>query len=367
MFQNDKNREISFPTIAKVVVSRTLVAMALAIVCLAPRPITAAEEVLPKHITPETRQAIRAGLDFLARNQTSSGGWTGDEGGQAYPIAMTALAGMAFLAHGDTPTRGRYAPQVNRTVHYLLQYSTDSGLIRGPAEDSGRPMYGHGFSLMFLASVYGMESKSTLRERTHEVVESAILLTANGQSIAGGWTYRPGGGDEGSVTVTQVQALRAAHNAGFEVPRGTIEKAVNYIDRCSTPEGGICYSLGSGGGARLPISAAAVATLYNAGQYDAPVAERCLDYVWSQFSADNDWSKREGHDYYSHLYASQAFYMAGDKYWDKYFPEARDQLLSQQDKSDGSWQGDGIGKTYGTAIALVILQLPYKYLPVYQR
>ena len=30
-------------------------------------------------------------------------------------------------------------------------------------------------------------------------------------------------------------------------------------------------------------------------------------------------------------------------------------------------QGDGIGKAYGTAIALVILQLPYKYLPVYQR
>jgi hypothetical protein len=38
-----------------------------------------------------------------------------------------------------------------------------------------------------------------------------------------------------------------------------------------------------------------------------------------------------------------------------------------QDKGDGSWNGDGIGKAYGTAIALIILQLPYKYLPVYQR
>ncbi len=38
-----------------------------------------------------------------------------------------------------------------------------------------------------------------------------------------------------------------------------------------------------------------------------------------------------------------------------------------QDKGDGSWQGDYIGKAYGTAIALIILQLPYKYLPVYQR
>jgi len=29
--------------------------------------------------------------------------------------------------------------------------------------------------------------------------------------------------------------------------------------------------------------------------------------------------------------------------------------------------GDGIGNTYGTAIACTILQLPYKFLPIYQR
>ena len=34
---------------------------------------------------------------------------------------------------------------------------------------------------------------------------------------------------------------------------------------------------------------------------------------------------------------------------------------------DGSWMGDGIGQVYGTAIATIILQLPYKYLPVFQR
>jgi len=34
--------------------------------------------------------------------------------------------------------------------------------------------------------------------------------------------YTPGTGDEGSVTVTQVQALRAARNAGFLVPRAVV-------------------------------------------------------------------------------------------------------------------------------------------------
>jgi hypothetical protein len=34
---------------------------------------------------------------------------------------------------------------------------------------------------------------------------------------------------------------------------------------------------------------------------------------------------------------------------------------------DGSWNGDGVGTTYGTAMGCVILQLPYGYLPIYQR
>jgi hypothetical protein len=332
----------------------------------APRA-ASAEELLPKHVTPETLKAVRLGLDYLAREQASDGAWHDSQGGQAYPVAVTSLAGMALLANGNSPTRGRYAPQVAATVEYLLGCSTPNGLITGPGEESGRPMHGHGFALLFLASVYGTETKESTRQRLKEVIDKAVNLTARGQSGAGGWTYIPGGGDEGSVTVTQVQALRAAHNAGFAVPRGTIEQAVRYIERCSTPEGGICYSLGSGGGPRLAISAAAVATLYNAGEYDAPVAERCLGYVWERFRAQKGWSKGGGHDFYTHLYAAQAYYMAGDKYWDEYFPVTRDQLLGMQDKAEGSWNGDGIGKTYGTAIALVILQLPYKFMPVYQR
>ena len=55
-----------------------------------------------------------------------------------------------------------------------------------------------------------------------------------------------------------------------------------------------------------------------------------------------------------------------DKYWDEYFPGTRDELIKMQ-QTDGSWQGDGIGPVYGTSIALIILQLPYKFLPIYQR
>jgi hypothetical protein len=323
--------------------------------------------VLPKHINRETLKAVRDGLDFLARTQGGDGAWH-DAGGQAYPVAVSSLAGMALLAGGNTPTRGHYAQQVKAVTEYLLSCSTENGLLTGPNQDSGRPMHGHGFALMYLASVYGMESNPSMRKRTADAVKKGIDLTARGRSADGGWFYTPGAGaDEGSVTVTQVQALRAAQNSGFLVPKGTIQDAVQYIERCSTPEGGICYSLGGFGGPRLPISAAAVATLYNAGEYDAPIAQRCLAYVSQEFKLHDGWSKGAGHDYYAHLYASQGFYMAGDKYWDEYFPKTRDQLLKSQAKEDGSWQGDGIGQTYGTAIALIVLQLPYKFLPVFQR
>lgn len=329
--------------------------------------VSAAEEVLPKHITPETQKAIRAGLDFLASTQGEDGAWH-EAGAEGYPVAVASLALTALLAHGDSPTRGRYAPPLNRGTEFLLKCKNKSGLIASANQDGGQPMHGHGFALMYLASVYGTLTKEAMREQCREVVEGGIQLTAQGQSAAGGWTYIPGSGDEGSVTVTQVQALRAAHNSGFLVPRGTIEAAVKYVDKCSTPEGGIMYSLGSGGGPRLPISAAAVATLYNAGEFDAPIAKRCLDYTWGNFRDGKDrWNRAGGHAYYCHLYAAQAFYLSGDEYWDTYFPDIRDQLLAFQNKADGSWQGDGIGKTYGTAIALIILQLPYKFLPVFQR
>jgi hypothetical protein len=323
------------------------------------------KEVLPKHVTPEALRAVTKGLDYLAAQQSDDGSWnTG--GGQAYPVAMTGLAGTAFLAHGNSPTRGKYSRSVQGAVEYLVRCSTPTGLITGPAQDSGQPMHGHGFALMFLASVYGMVTKESLRRQVGETIRKAVALTSQGQSADGGWTYIPGAGDEGSVTVTQVQALRAAQNAGFLVPKAVIEEAGKYLEKCRTPEGGIQYSLRFGGGPRLAISAAAVATLYNAGQFDSPIATDCLKYVWGQFKANEGWQKGGFHAFYTHLYASQGFYMAGDEYWDNYFPGARDQLIAMQ-APDGSWSGDGIGQIYGTAIAVIILQLPYKYLPVFQR
>src|SRR5262245_62866523 len=124
-------------------------------------------------------------MDFLAGKQAEDGSWIVG-GGQAYPVAMTGLAGTAFLAHGNSPTRGKYSKSVQGAVEFLVRCTTPTGLITGPGQDSGQPMHGHGFALMFLASAYGMITKPSLRREVADVIRKAVTLTSQGQSNAGG-------------------------------------------------------------------------------------------------------------------------------------------------------------------------------------
>lgn len=329
---------------------------------LAPR---AQEVAYPPGVNREIHEAIQRGLEYLRRSQAPDGCWRNAGGYGSYPAAMTGLAGMALVASGSTPTRGKYYQAVRRSLDFLMKNAdANSGVISVPAEE-GRSMYGHGFATLYLASVYGMEEDLQRQERLKRILTKAVQLIANSQSGAGGWLYTPdSGGDEGSVTVTQIQALRACRMAGIVVDKKTIDRAVNYIKKCQNSDGGICYSASSRGESRPAISAAGVAVLYNAGVYDdQPFVDKAVQYVKKHVHVTQD---STGHHYYTHLYFSQALYQRGGKDWDDYYAKMSAWLLKQQ-KKDGSWEGDGVGAVYGTAIALIILQLPYALAPIFQR
>ena len=336
------------------------------VLALAPGIGTAGEaRVRPDMVTPETEQAIQKGLAYLARTQARNGCWRSEAMGGVYPTAMTALGGLAMMAAGNTPSEGEYADNVRRAVYFLLSSTGRNGLITAMVEEN-RSMHGHGFALMFLAQAYGAEQDTDLQRRLHEAISRAIGLTAKSQSFNGGWLYTPDqNGDEGSVTVTQIQALRAARNAGIKVPKSTITRACEYIQKCANDDGGISYSLMSRG-SRPAISAAAVATLYNAGQYENPVAHKALEYLKKLLKGSKSATVFQGHRFYALLYTSQAMFFSGDEDWKEFYPKHRDELIKQQN-ADGSWQGDFAGHVYGTSIALLILQLPYQYLPILQR
>jgi len=316
----------------------------------------------PEGVTRDTQAAIDSGLEFLGREQSKDGSWRTGGGFGSYPVCMTGLAGLALVASGSTPVRGPYAKHVRRAVNFRLSQQQPNGLICAPAEES-RSMYGHGFSMLFLSQVYGMEEDTDRQRRIRVALERGIELIARSQSNDGGWLYTPDSrGDEGSVTVTQVQALRGCRNAGIHVPKETIDRAIQYIERSQNPDGGISYSVRSRG-SRPAISAAACAVLYNAGSYDSKAADKAFDYAWKQCQPG---VSSNGHYFYTQLYMSQATWQKGDNYWKKYYPAMQTYLLRMQ-QGNGSWNGDQVGLVYGTAIALLILQIPYNHLPVLSR
>jgi hypothetical protein len=319
--------------------------------------------VFPEGVDAEIEAAIQRGLGFLARTQNRDGSWRSEGGRGEYPCAMTGLAGTAMLASGSTPTRGKHWRAIRRSVEFLISKQQPNGLIAAMSEEN-QSMYGHGFATMFLGEVFGTEEDERRQQDLHRVLTQAVKLTAAAQSSAGGWIYTPtSGGDEGSVTVTQMQALRACRNAGIVVPIETVRKATQYIVQSANADGSIRYSLRGSSGGRPPITAAAVAVLYSAGRYDDPIAHKALEYAKRTISIGG---QGFGHYYYSHLYLAQALYFAGGRDWTEYYGSMAKHLLRQQAR-DGSWTGDGVGTTYGTAIALIILQLPYAHLTIYQR
>lgn len=315
----------------------------------------------------DTAQTVAKALDYLAREQRRQGFWEAN-GGQ-YRVAMTALSGMALLCEGSTTTRGKYAPQIRRAVDFLIGASQPNGLI-GYTDDF-HYTYGHGFSMMFLSQVFGEEEDVTRRKQIQIVLQKAIRFSGEAQTSQGGWGYvsaRDGNDfDEGSTCVTQVQGLRACRNAGIVVPGDIIERAKVYISKCLTEDGGVQYSI-RGGGARAPITAAAVASMYSAGDYGESEDVRKM----MQFCKQNIWPEGAsvatggfGHWHYMHYYYAQVMYREPEL-WDRYIKEIEEVLVSTQ-SADGSWQEGHVGPVYVTAINATILQIRNNFLPIYQR
>jgi hypothetical protein len=316
---------------------------------------------------PKVRLAVKKALDWMAREQRRQGYWEANQG--QYRVAMTALAGTAMLCEGSTTTRGKYSTNVRRAVDYLLDMARPSGLI-GYKNDY-RYTYGHGFSMLFLSQVYGEEEDAERRSELKRVLTNAVIFSGRAQTKAGGWGYvsaKDGNGfDEGSTCVTQVQGLRACRNAGIPVAKEIIERAHKYIETCMTADGGIVYSAQRRGGARPPITAAAVATMFNTGDYKSGKVKKMLAYCEKHVWPGRGGGARSfGHWHYAHYYYAQVMYRLGDEKWNKYFKDVGLGILRKQSAS-GAWKEGHVGPIYTTAINVTILQIDNGFLPIYQR
>ena len=331
-------------------------------------------------------RSVESGLAWLAGEQRGSGAWTGIIGhkqGDSYPklpqalsvseqraqgqghMGVTSLAGLAFLAGGHLPGRGHYGEVVGQTLDYVLDHVAENGVI----SDSGTRMYSHAFATLFLAEIYGMAGS----DRIKVGLERAVNIIVDCQNQYGAWRYNAFSREADlSVTVCQLQALRAARNIGIQVPRHTIERAVEYVKRSRTPSGrneGLyyykIYGLSSYTKNReYAINAAALTSLLSAGIYDEQLHIPALTFLARQYARIPG-----DHFYYwyGNYYATQAFFHFGGERFSRWYDRIQKDLLTMQ-TGVGSWRNRvGPGDPFSTAVACIILQIPKQYLPIFQR
>ena len=114
-----------------------------------------------------------------------------------------------------------------------------------------------------------------------------------------------------------------------------------------------------------PRSAAGIASLYYSGVYEDAQIDKGLAYLHDA-AQPGKLDPSSPHYFYGHYYAAQAMYLAGGKHWSEWWPAVRTELLNRQ-QADGSWQDQGVGEVYGTSMALIVLQMPKRYLPIFQK
>jgi hypothetical protein len=308
-----------------------------------------------------TENALKGSQKYLASQQKPNGSWSAR--GQ-FPIAMTAYTLIAFLATGNLPNEGVYGKNVANGVNFLTSNQREDGLlfVQG-TRPSNSWMYEHGIGTIALGEVYGSTNDPKIREK----LEKCIKLILGAQNPQGGWRYRPVPTDADiSVTVLQVVALRAAKNAGLDVPQETIDHAVAYVKSCAHPSGGFTYQA-HGNEPGFSRTAAAIYSLQVCGLYTDPLVQKGSAFLF-------DHKGDRYYPTYGNYYAAPAEYMIGGDTWAKWYSFVRGELMPQAKTSGDTtyWEpieggGQGVSDIYATAVYTTVLAMPWHYIPLYQR
>ena len=299
-------------------------------------------------------RAVERGFEFLRKQQK-------DDGSFHHNVAVSGLSAMAFLARGHVPGSGPDGERVERALANIISEQSEDGSILG----RGGRMYGHGICSLLLAEAAGMSKNERVMAALRKACDLILRAQAEPKSPqhTGGWRYEPRSHDADiSVTGWQLLALRAARDCGVKIPGEAIESAVGFVKRCAAREGGFAYQ--PGGGAGHARTGCGMVSLQMCGQYDVPEVKRGAEWLRTH---EMKWGRE--HFYYAIYYVTQAMYQRGGEDWAEYYKTMKARLIRTQTEGDGSWTapGGGVGVTFDTAVATMILQLPYGYLPIWQR
>ena len=310
------------------------------------------------------QERLLKALYWLKKVQNPNGSW-----GQSNPQALTGLALLTFLAHGETPTSKEFGTTVRKAMEWI---SSD------PMKKNHGNGYGHAIKAYAIAEAYAMTGVSLLED----AMNKSIRIVIDGQQRSGNFTYQynldENKKQDLSVAGWNYQALKAAYGAGCEEKGLTnaIFKGVEWLKR---------HAAGSDQGKGFPYNAVASPTgdkhtmravgvlclqLYGEGKTPEMKDEinRIAEYDYSKLS----WAQPPRESLYGWYYATQAMFQHGGKEWKAWNKKFQKEVGNNQNP-EGYWDypGDFHGKfksktgerVYATTLCALMLTVYYRYLP----
>jgi len=342
-----------------------------------------------------TERAVEMGLDFFARMQFPDGRWSldrlppdisGDDpalGQMQSDSAATALALLSFFGAGYTHLDDKHRDVVRRGLEWLVRNQKPNGdLFTGGTSYAW--FYSHGMGAMALCEGYGMTQDPSLRTPAEKAIQ---FIVDSQHSQRGGWRYAPRAESDTSVTGWQLQAIKSAEIAGLNVPAETFRRIDGWLDLAEAGGGRYVYNPFAdrtrpeqAEGLRPSLAMTAEAMLMRMylgrGRGDAGLAQGA-DWLYGNLP-EMGTAQRPLRDCYYWYYGTQAMFHFQGEHWVRWNEKMRLALEPTQVVSGpwaGSWHpekpvrdrwGHAGGRIYVTAMHLLMLEVYYRVLPLYQ-
>ena len=339
--------------------------------------------------TKDSERAVEASLQWLATNQHPDGYWDADAYGSGRvkfdesgvdrqragidsDTGVTALAILAFLGAGYTHEEGRYAPNIDRALMWLISQQRADGFLGASATHFAQ-MYCHGMSSYALAEAYGMQQDPELDPRLRQPLERAINYIVQTQNQAdGGWRYVPGQKSDMSMFGWQLMALKSAEIAGIAIPDDVKSRMILFLKERSLGDrkGLAAYRMVEP--PELPTPSMTAEALFCKQMLGIrrtnPSSQEAVEFLLIHLP------RRSEHNLYYWYYGTLAMYQFGGEPWKQWNESLRDLLIAEQiveGKDAGSWDplppwGPYGGRIYSTALSTLCLEVYYRFLPLYQ-
>jgi TPR repeat protein len=324
---------------------------------------------------PKSEVAVIKGLRWLQQNQNPDGSWgDGDRG------AMTGLALLCFLGHGETPESKGFGYTVNKAVEWILTNgAANEGRLHMRKAFDQPGVYEHGIVTYALGEYYTMTQDPNVKA----LFKQAIAYIVQGQGPDGGWmdSYDKSAGDL-TVSGWQIQALKAAHlsKLGINGVDEALDKAMAYLDHMKGPEGG--YGCRSPGDQYSVTGIGIFCQLLWKG--DKRVLKKGMDWALETTEKTRP-VKYQGPkaDLYAWYYHTRACLMFGGSAWTKWNNWFQNEIVDAQAVGGywpapagtsyqgvfvpGAWDtvisGTKTGEVHRTALCILMLESFYRYLP----